>query len=180
MLSAFRGTSWSGPIIVLDLGHSAHETTGLLLPGRPKGADVSFGEAIRTTSEVVRNASKPVLVIVEAVLSCSYDVCGNPAHRARFERRRTWWIGAGAIVALAAQRFVSQIASVADEGSCFIVEAFLSHKLSRTCHAADAEQIRSMWQGAEVVQPQAEWIPWAGIDGGAPQVRIIPSAPSLS
>lgn len=110
MLTAFcRTDPLPRDIIVVDLGHSARETTGILLPQATAGINVSFGEAVRAFSAEINSSSRPPLLIVEAVLSCAYDALGNPAHRGRFERQRTWWISAGAIVALAAQRLVSQI-----------------------------------------------------------------------
>lgn len=132
--------------IILDIGFSKNPTCGLQIGHRSR-ASVAFGEACnQITSAIAHTRHDRVHLVIEAPLSMTFDASGNPCPRAvEFHngKTRAWYVGAGAVVGLAACYLMERVVAVSNQVTKEIVlyEAFVSFKAGPTDDLADVQLI---------------------------------------
>ena len=159
-------------VVAVDLGYSAKKRSGgVAWTGCPAPLHVQFGDCVTLVAERLRSMHRPVLVL-EAVLSTLHLNSGNPSIRGDFETGRGWYWGPGAVSALAAQRFLSELAGRLP-ASILLAEAFLSNKDIRTPDGDDAHAIVLGFSKSKPVEmfPQAQ--PLLPCIDGVPSVRVF-------
>lgn len=127
----------------LDLGFSKNRTCGLVVgDGHPE--EFSYHEATNVLLYLA-NTGKKVSAVIEAPLSVAFDANGNPTGRAceRYNRQaRYWYVGAGAIVTLAAMYLIKELDSAFKGKELVLYEGFVSFKQRDSTHGGDATLLR--------------------------------------
>ncbi len=163
----------SAHLIAVDLGYSEkNRSCGLAWSGCSKPIQLRFGAAVSEVASRLNDQTRPLLVL-EAVLSSLHNSSGDPAIRGTFETGRGWYWGPGAVSALAAQRFLSQLAPLLHE-PVLLAEAFLSNKLKKTAHREDAATIVREFDEATPVLLDSAVMPLLSLISGVPPVRVFP------
>jgi len=133
-------------LVVVDLGFSEKlRSCGFLGPGDKARAErLSFGEMLEKVAATLAE-NRGAILVIEAPLSGRFDKKGNPCPREPFEREpkpakpatkkktrahptRGWYHGAGAAVALGAQRLLSELRGDPrlEKRTVYLAEAFLT------------------------------------------------------
>ena len=174
-LTAQIPTTTTSPLVVVDLGYSAHRRScGLAWTGDQQPLELEFGSAITWTEEVLRSFKWEAFLVIEAVLSTFHRENGNPDVRGEFELGRGWYYGAGVLSFAAALRFLGCLAQRCSGAPQLpLAEAFLSNKDTPTGHAEDAVQIRdNFWQTQPARLQQGVEAASALVEG-VPSVRVF-------
>ena len=162
-------------LVGIDLGYSSgKKTCGIAVAGEFSD-DCTFGECIDRTRQAIRDASgRPVLLVVEAVLSTRHAQSGNPARRGEFEQGREWYRQPGVCTFASALRFVDQLRPILRGATeVYIAEAFLSNKKSRTRHRDDAARIASEFWRAVPASIESGVEPASPYVAGVPPIRVL-------
>jgi hypothetical protein len=166
------------PLVVIDIGYSESDSScGIWHDGAPIRNSCQFYRAIELVAAQLNAALardvRPLLVI-EAPLSRAHTARGNPTLRGDFEKKRGWYFGSGAMMALAAIR-VLEMLSAKLTGDVWIAEAFLSNKKgSKTPHWRDAMEIHTQfWSTSPIIPNASEIGPLCGWIEGVPEVRVF-------
>lgn len=167
----------SEPVVAVDLGYSASKPTcGIAVSweGESKAARYQFGDAIRKVGDLCDVRPNAVLVIEAPLSGCHDGNTGNPKRRGEFETRRAWYCQPGATVALAAIRFLSDLAARrVGKPPITLSEAFLSNKTEKTTHEADAFRIARDFWDVQVIEAADDWGSLSPLVDGIPPVRCF-------
>ena len=170
---AFAGEVCDKPLIVVDLGYSAHaKSCGLFWTGAQHAEELQFGDAVRRTAQLVSERTKSILVL-EGVLSTYHAPSGNPEIRGDFERGRGWYWGAGVLSFAAAIRFLQELNEIAEGRKIEIAEAFLSNKNTPTDHADDAIFIHDRFWITQPEKLKNDVKPASPLMQDIPSVRVF-------
>jgi hypothetical protein len=171
--NAFRGEPCTRPLLVVDVGYSAHrKSCGLYWTGAQEASEHSFGDAIEQTAQLVGQLTAPVLVL-EAVLSTYHAPSGNPGIRGDFEQGRGWYYGAGILSFGAALRFLQVLNQKMQGRDLDIAEAFLSNKDTPTGHGEDAVLIHHRFWVTPPVELKDDVEPASFLIHGVPSIRVF-------
>jgi len=175
----------------LDIGFSAtNPTCGLLIDQEPP-RNVLFSEARDTLVSVCRSATDPISIVIEAPLSVTFSLDGNPRGRSiekRGAKTRYWYTGLGCVVLTAAGYIVSALADLSDGPDIRLFEGFVSFKEKgkASSHTDDVILLRDVVNGnsqyGHIVSPadltmddsdriEGAFAVW-GLDIGVPPVII--------
>ena len=147
--------------IFVDIGFagSGKKSTGLLMPGDTTATNLTWADACEKIRKRIEVRRTPINVMIEAPLSISFDSNGNPVGRT-FEKKglkaRYWYLQGGAVVMFASMLLLQRIAE-SNGPIVRLFEAFVSFKLEKTDHAADACLMRDWLLGsvdAETFEPE--------------------------
>ena len=161
------------PRLAIDLGYSARQKScGLAHSHSEETQSLTFGQAIETTAELIRDKG-PHTLILEAVLSTYHRADGNPEIRGDFEKGRGWYHGPGVTTFAAALRFLYELDRRLPRKSAPLplVEGFLSYKPARTAHADDARRLIEEFDTSEIFQPATGSQAISPAIQGLPQIR---------
>jgi hypothetical protein len=171
--TTFGGQSHDRPLIVVDLGYSAHaRSCGLYWTKAQNAEELQFGDAVTRVAELVAERTKPILVL-EAVLSTYHAPSGNPDIRGDFERGRGWYWGPGVLSFAAAIRFVQELNRMTEGRELDVAEAFLSNKDTPTGHADDAILIHDRFWTTQPEELKNGVEPASPLVQGVPTVRVF-------
>jgi len=164
-------------LVVVDLGYSASRKSCGVAVSSSDPSKETFGRTVNVVREHIgafrRNPGCKPLLVLEAPLSRFHSANGNPGVRGEFENGRGWYCGAGAVTALAAQRFLCALTDMASGGDMWVAEAFLSNKVNRTSHADDAARILRQFWDVSPVPLQSACEPLLSSIAGVPPVRVF-------
>lgn len=128
----------------LDLGFSKKETCGLIV-GDEAPHELSYSDAVASLSSLPGKGHNTVNLVVEAPLSVAFDSRGNPTGRAcelHNGQARYWYVGAGAIVTLAAMYMIPALDLAFKGKELILYEGFVSFKARKSTHQGDAALLR--------------------------------------
>ena len=150
----------SGQWVFVDIGFSRESRTcGFAVDDYPP-EELTFGSLVQRTLDVVRSASRPVNLLLEAPLSVAFNKDGNPTGR-RIEKRgsqvRYWYVGPASVVLIAATYLLRQLHESAHKepggiAPIRLFEGFASFKERsvRSSHVDDVSDLRNVaWGRAE-------------------------------
>lgn len=166
------------PILAIDLGYSAKaKSCGMAWSGADSPIEVTFGDCIQKSVELINQLGDPVLVL-EAVLSRYHSPDGNPALRGSFEKGRGWYHGPGVTTLAAALEFLEQVDSrLPNDVRLPLFEGLLSFKKTKTAHSSDAQYMIEQFLTVTTVTPPSGSRPLLACMDGAPQIKLYSSAP---
>lgn len=157
----------SGLWVFVDLGFSRQaKSCGFAVDDCPP-EELTFGCLVRRTLDVVRSASTPVNLLLEAPLSAAFDKSGNPTGR-RIEKRgsqvRYWYLGSACVVLVAATYLLRQVHDAAlkeprNIAPIRLFEGFVSFKEGRgsSSHVDDVADLRTVAWGRSGVPGKVVW-----------------------
>lgn len=128
----------------LDLGFSRKETCGLII-GDSQPVELSYSQARDELCSLPEYGHKSVNLVIEAPLSVAFDRHGNPSGRAcelHNGQARYWYVGAGAIVTLAAMYLIPELDQSFREQELVLYEGFVSFKARKSTHEGDAALLK--------------------------------------
>jgi hypothetical protein len=162
------------PLIVVDLGYSRNQKScGIASPVMNRPIELQFGQAIKTTAELISRTGSSVLAL-EAVLSTFHQDNGNPDIRGDFEKGRGWYHGPGVATLAAALRFLTELRKTAHNSmDIYLAEAYLSFKKSRSRHMNDAQTICDQFWQTQIQSLAIGTEPVADFISGVPSVRAF-------
>lgn len=170
---ALCGESCDRPLIVIDLGYSAHaKSCGLCWGDIRRAEELQFGDAVRRVARLVSERTEPILVL-EGVLSTYHAPSGNPDIRGNFERGRGWYWGPGVLSFAAAVRFLQQLNRMTEGREIDIAEAFLSNKDTPTGHADGATLIHNRFWTTQPEELRDGVEPASPLVQDVPKVRVF-------
>jgi hypothetical protein len=150
------------PALAVDLGF-AEKAASCGLSEQKQG--LKFADAVSETAAWLSRQEDDVVLILEAPISGSFDVHGNPCARGKFETHhsvsgesceRRWQSGAGASMALAALHFLRLLREkVEAPKEVHLVEGFCSrYGAKKPSDTAVANELLRLWRNdAPLLQP---------------------------
>jgi hypothetical protein len=149
-----EATRASAEWIFVDLGFAQKtKSCGLLVSGDVKPRDLSFSELQAFLVSLVTSGADSLNLLLEAPLSISFGVNGNPTGRS-VERRngksRYWYVGLGCSVLVAATYLLRAIHDAQPSREVRLFEGFVSFKPKgeRSSHSNDVLRLRNViWEG---------------------------------
>jgi hypothetical protein len=174
----------------LNIGFSGKETCGLVIgDGTPQ--ELSYADATKTIVALAGIGLSSVSLVIQAPLSVGFDAYGNPSGRAcelHDGQEGYWYVGAGAIVTIAAMYMMSRFDLAFKGKELVLYEGFISLKQRGGTHGGDAALLRETVvnrerHGARFIDPSTlkraptDTVRGAfevmGIDSGIPPVIAI-------
>lgn len=128
-------TAASGNWVFLDIGFANNaKSCGLLFDdGTPE--EVTFNSAVEDICNFIKSGNAPVNLVIEAPLSVSFDIEGNPKGRSiekQGNKTRYWYVSLGTTVMVAALYLVRAIYDSKPAKEIRLFEGFVSFKDSNT------------------------------------------------
>ena len=136
----------TGSWVYLDLGFSRKPTCGLIIDDG-SAVELSYADAGAAIVQHLQKEHGPISLVIEAPLSVAFDRHGNPTGRAceiHNGQPRYWYIGAGAIVTLAAMYLLARIEPYSHRAEVVLYEGFVSFKKRSSTHGGDAALLREI------------------------------------
>jgi len=144
---------YSGEWVFVDLGFAEKAKSCGLLIGDGKPEEVSFSRLRARLLEIVAADHKPLNLLIEAPLSVSFNVHGNPTGRSIEKREwqtRYWYVGLGCSVIIAATYLLRAINDAHPNREIRLFEGLASFKPKgvRSSHSNDVLNLRKViWDG---------------------------------
>jgi hypothetical protein len=139
----------SGNWIFLDIGFANKAKSCGLLFGDGLPSEVTFNEAVQRICKYIKTNNNPINLVIEAPLSVSFDINGNPKGR-RIEkqnnRTRYWYVSLRTTVMVAAFYLVKAIVDANPVNEVRLFEGFVSFKDSKkkSNHSKDVLLLRDI------------------------------------
>ena len=147
-----EATRTSAEWVFVDLGFAQNAKSCGLLVGDGKPRDLSFSELQAFLVSLVTSGSESLNLLLEAPLSVSFGVNGNPTGRS-VERRdgksRYWYVGLGCSVLVAATYLLRAIHDAQPSREIRLFEGLVSFKSKgvRSSHSNDVLNLRNViWE----------------------------------
>lgn len=134
----------SGLWVYFDIGFSKNATSGLII-GDEEPIETSYADATNRIIQLAARGHRKTNLVIEAPLSIAFDSYGNPAGRAcelHNGRARYWYVGAGAVVTLAAMYLLDKLNIAFQEEELILYEGFVSFKDRKSTHIGDAQLLK--------------------------------------
>jgi hypothetical protein len=147
-------TSSSGDWLILDIGFSNQSASCGLLINQGKAEELRFNEAKEKICTFIQQGESPINLMIEAPLSVSFDMEGNPKGRSiekQGGKTRYWYVGLGCTVMVAALYLVRSISNVSTNAEVRLFEGFVSFKNRSVSsnHSRDVELLREVVDSPE-------------------------------
>jgi len=134
--------------VFLDIGFANKASSCGLLFGDESPIEVTFNEATELICKYLSNQKTPTNIVVEAPLSVSFDIKGNPKGRKPEKQKgktRYWYVGLGCTVMVAAFYLIKAITNSNPPAEVRLFEGFVSFKSKEEAsnHSKDVLLLRN-------------------------------------
>lgn len=145
----------SGTWVFLDIGFANKAKSCGLLLGEGKPQEVTFNDAILSICDFINKSNAPVNLVIEAPLSVTFDIHGNPKGRSiekQDKKTRYWYVSLGTTVMVAAIYLVKAIYDSKPNNEVRLFEGFVSFKDSsaKSNHSNDVLILRDIVNNSHV------------------------------
>jgi len=139
----------SGEWLILDIGFSKKSASCGLMVNDDDPLNLCFSEAVASICSYIAASSRTVNLLIEAPLSVTFDIAGNPTGRSvdrQGRRTRYWYVGVGCTVMVATLYLLRAIAEISGNVDVRLFEGFVSFKKAggRSSHRRDVLLLREV------------------------------------